>query len=168
MPQIPPRSAGVEEIRTYIRQTLKSTYHTDEKLAEEAALSWRIGRGSELQDLSLDYFQRVFGVDIGLCIFRSVVGDQYAAWERSLFGIVCTSVYFTSALLLLVSHTGAALGLRFIPPFPSPLSPPFSGLVFGVCSTAYGYLRPKVNQYLVICGIISFCSALVTIFSQIL
>jgi hypothetical protein len=89
MPRLPPRSANAEEIRSYIRQTLTTKYHADQSLADEAALSWRIGRGSELHDVPLNYFQQVFGVDVGLCLYQSVCEDLHAAWEQSRVGIAC-------------------------------------------------------------------------------
>lgn len=89
MIQIPDRSAGLEQVRTYIRQTLTSKHKTDENFADEAARSWRLGRGSELHDATLEYLQKVFGVDIGLCLFNSIREDKEVTWEQSYIGIIC-------------------------------------------------------------------------------
>ena len=89
MTQIPDRSAGPEQVRTYIRQTLTSKHKTEENFADEAARCWRLGRGSELHDATLEYLQKVLGVDIGLCLYNSVREDKEDAWEQSYIGFIC-------------------------------------------------------------------------------
>lgn len=89
MIQIPNRSASPEEVRIYITQALISKHNASHEFAEETARLWRLGRGSELHDAELGYFQQLFGVEAGLLIFRSVCEDRQDAWARSPIGRLC-------------------------------------------------------------------------------
>lgn len=90
MGRIPDRSASPEQVRIYIIQTLTSKHKTSHTFAEEAARSWRLGRGSELHDATLQYLQDIFGVDIGLCLFRSIREDRDEVWQQSYVGVIYT------------------------------------------------------------------------------
>jgi hypothetical protein len=100
MTRIPDRSAGPEQVRSYIRRTLTSRHKTDDNLAEEAARSWRLGRGSELYDATLEYLQEIFGVDIGFCLFQSICEDRDNAWEKSLVGIICSCKFWQNVYIV--------------------------------------------------------------------
>ncbi|KAB8235520.1 uncharacterized protein BDW43DRAFT_35153 [Aspergillus alliaceus] len=110
MSRVPDRSACPKEVRSYIVQTLTSKHKTDQHFAEEAARLWRVGRGSELHDTTLKYFQEIFGVDVGLCLFQSVREDRDEVWERSYTGIIHSwMIYGSSAYVfwsLIVSNLG--------------------------------------------------------------
>lgn len=81
--QVPDRSATAPDIRRFIAQVLESEYDTDPDFASQIAGAWRIGRGSELHDAKLEYFQQVFGVEIGFCLFRSVLEARDKQWQNS-------------------------------------------------------------------------------------
>ena len=89
MARIPNRSATHEEVRIYIAQTLISKHNAGHDFAEDTARSWRLGRGSELHDAKLEYFQEIFGVDAGLCLFQNVCEDRDDAWKQSGIGVIC-------------------------------------------------------------------------------
>lgn len=89
MTRIPNRSATPEEVRIYIAQTLISKHNAGDDFAEYTARSWRLGRGSELHDVKLEYFQEIFGVEVGLCLFQSVSEDRDDAWKQSVVGVIC-------------------------------------------------------------------------------
>lgn len=89
MARIPNRSASPEEVRIYIMQALISKHTASHEFAEETARLWRLGRGSELHDAKLGYFQQLFGVEVGLCLFRSVCEDRQDAWAQSPIGRLC-------------------------------------------------------------------------------
>ncbi|KAL4811360.1 hypothetical protein BDV18DRAFT_155964 [Aspergillus unguis] len=83
---IPDRSARAPAIRHFITQLLISEYDTDPASASEIARAWQIGRGAELHDAKLGYFQHVFGPEIGFCLFRSVLEARDIAWLDSRVG----------------------------------------------------------------------------------
>ncbi|KAB8262970.1 hypothetical protein BDV32DRAFT_119805 [Aspergillus pseudonomiae] len=156
MTRIPDRSAGPEQVRTYIRQTLTSKHKTEENFADEAARCWRLGRGSELHDATLEYLQKVFGVDIGLCLYNSVREDKEDAWEQSYIGFICNWTLYGSAAFLLWSLITYFLGHR--PNLFLPL------LLFGATLANYGYRRPTRHYSLLAMGIFNICISLLTIF----
>ncbi|KAB8222799.1 hypothetical protein BDV33DRAFT_56576 [Aspergillus novoparasiticus] len=155
MTRIPDRSAGPEQVRNYIRQTLTSKHKTDDNFAEEAARSWRLGRGSELCDATLEYLQEIFGVDIGLCLFHSICEDRDDAWEQSLIGIICNWMLYGSAAFLLWSLIVLFLGRRPNLSFPT--------LLFGATLANYGYRRPTYNYPMLAMGICNICISLLSI-----
>ncbi|KAL4883843.1 hypothetical protein BJY04DRAFT_183336 [Aspergillus karnatakaensis] len=155
MSQIPSRSADAEEVRNYIRHALITKYQADKSLAEEAASSWRLGRGRELHDLSLEYFQQLLGVEVGLCVFASVCEDQNQAWERSLLGNICSGMLYGSTGSVLFSTARIFFGHS-----PSSLSY-FCILFFGASLATVGYSRPKTNTIFVISGLVQVICAVV-------
>ena len=98
MTRIPDRSATSEEVRRYIVQALKSKQNVSPDFAEEAAQSWRLGRGSELHDAKLEYFQKLFGVEIGFCIYKNVCEDKDLAWKESSLGFACRCMLLSTHL----------------------------------------------------------------------
>jgi hypothetical protein len=155
MTRIPDRSAGPEQVRSYIRRTLTSRHKTDDNLAEEAARSWRLGRGSELYDATLEYLQEIFGVDIGFCLFQSICEDRDNAWEKSLVGIICNWMLYASAMFLLWSIITFFLGHRSSLSFPT--------LLFGAALANYGYQRPTYHYPILAMGIFNVCISLLRI-----
>lgn len=104
MTKLPVRSASAAEVREYIAQVLLSRYNADREVAEEAARSWRLGLGAEIHDASLEFFQQVFGAEIGFCLYRGILDDREQAYELSLRGkfVLCTpSPYVIKSMLTL-------------------------------------------------------------------
>ncbi|KAE8140488.1 hypothetical protein BDV38DRAFT_239763 [Aspergillus pseudotamarii] len=150
MTRIPDRSAGPEQVRSYIRQTLTAKHKTDDDFAAEAARAWRLGRGSELSDATLEYLQEIFGVDIGFCLFQSICEDRDNAWEHSYIGML-----YCSAMFLLWSLITLFLGRRSNLSFPT--------LLFGATLANYGYRRPTYNYPMLAMGICNVCISLLSI-----
>ncbi len=94
---IPDRSANAAHVRRFITDVLVSEYYTDPNFASETARAWRIGRGSELHDAEQKYFEELFGVEIGFCLYRSVLEARDKEWQNSHIGsmINCKSWLIT-------------------------------------------------------------------------
>ncbi|KAE8146125.1 hypothetical protein BDV25DRAFT_144003 [Aspergillus avenaceus] len=156
MAQLPAQSASPEEVRRYIIQTLTSKHLTDEKFAEESARSWRVGRGVELHDADLAYFQAIFGVDVGLCLFRSVAEDQNEVWEKSPLGKFSFCVMVVLFLLVMGYHTGSFVESEMNLSFAEPL--------FGIWLIFYGLVKPKRQYYMLGCGILVLFSVALNLY----
>ncbi|KAE8330718.1 hypothetical protein BDV39DRAFT_21496 [Aspergillus sergii] len=155
MARLPDRSACPEQVRNCFIQTLTSKHKTDPNLAEEAARSWRFGRGSELHETTLKDLQEVFGVDVGLCLFQSIREDRDDAWERSYIGTFCNGMLYLSAAFLLWSITLYFSGYRTSLSFPL--------LLFGAALANYAYQRPTRKYDMLAMGICNICIALLSI-----
>ncbi|CDM32822.1 hypothetical protein EN45_042060 [Penicillium chrysogenum] len=153
MARIPNRSATYEEVRIYIAQTLISKYNAGHDFAEDTARSWRLGRGSELYDAKLEYFQEVFGMDTGLCLFQSVCEDRDNAWKQSVIGVICFWMTIVSAALLFWFH--------ILPLLRGQTGSPSQLLLFGLTRAIYAYLSPRRDDYMLVSGLFSACIALV-------
>ncbi|KAL3450320.1 hypothetical protein BJX65DRAFT_270580 [Aspergillus insuetus] len=88
-PKIPDRSATTEDVRSYLTQILTEKYAAHPEFAEEACASWKLGRGAELHDANLEYFQQIFGNEVGFCLYRKVLKAKQKAWQNSYAGIAC-------------------------------------------------------------------------------
>ncbi|KAL3490656.1 hypothetical protein BJX62DRAFT_206843 [Aspergillus germanicus] len=88
-PKIPDRSATTEDVRSYLTQILTEKYAAHPEFAEEACASWKLGRGAELHDANLEYFQQLFGNEVGFCLHRKVLEAKQKAWQNSYAGIAC-------------------------------------------------------------------------------
>ncbi|KAE8393660.1 hypothetical protein BDV23DRAFT_180424 [Aspergillus alliaceus] len=155
MSRVPDRSACPKEVRSYIVQTLTSKHKTDQHFAEEAARLWRVGRGSELHDTTLKYFQEIFGVDVGLCLFQSVREDRDEVWERSYTGIIHSwMIYGSSAYVfwsLIVSNLGGFTSLAL------------PQLILGASQVSYAYQKPTGKDWMVAMGVGNICIAIFTL-----
>lgn len=98
---IPDRSANAAHVRRFITDVLVSDYYTDPNFASETARAWRIGRGSEFHDAKQKYFQDLFGVEIGFCLYRSVFEARDKQWQNSRTGLLinCKSSAYNPYLL---------------------------------------------------------------------
>lgn len=85
---IPDRSASAENVRRFIADILVSDYDTDRDFAGETARAWQIGRGAELHDARLKYFEDIFGAEIGFCLYRSILEARDEQWQSSHIGIL--------------------------------------------------------------------------------
>lgn len=85
---IPDRSASAEDVRRFIADVLVSDYDTDRDFAGETARAWQIGRGAELHDARLKYFEDVFGAEIGFCLYKSILEARDKEWQSSHIGIL--------------------------------------------------------------------------------
>lgn len=85
---IPDRSASAEDVRRFIADVLVSDYDTDRDFAVETARAWRIGHGAELHDARKKYFEGIFGVEVGFCLYRSVLEARDKQWQSSHIGIL--------------------------------------------------------------------------------
>jgi hypothetical protein len=88
-PKIPDRFATTEEVRSYLTQILTEKYTAHPEFAEEACASWKLGRGAELHDANLEYFQQIFGNEVGFCLYGKVLKARQKAWQNSYAGIAC-------------------------------------------------------------------------------
>jgi hypothetical protein len=61
---------------------------TTSDAAIEAASLWRLGRGSELRDASVQVFKSIFGDFIGWFLFRIVHEDELEDWQQSTVGMI--------------------------------------------------------------------------------
>ena len=86
-PRLPATSAGPQEVRKYISQTLVSKHHTAPEFADNVAGQWQLGRGSDLQKRTSKHFEKIFGVDIGLYLFECVREDKDQDFQQSMTGI---------------------------------------------------------------------------------
>ncbi|KAL3465580.1 hypothetical protein BJX64DRAFT_252693 [Aspergillus heterothallicus] len=104
-PSLPPRTATANEVRAFLTETLITKYNfADENLAEAATENWRVGRGAELHDASLEYFQQLFGVEVGFCLHRSVGEEKKKVNVRSpegfFYGIFGLCIWIFGAWLV--------------------------------------------------------------------
>ncbi|KAJ0414660.1 hypothetical protein BJY00DRAFT_294632 [Aspergillus carlsbadensis] len=148
-PTIPDRSAPTEEVRGYLTQILTEKYAAHSEFAEASCASWKLGRGAELHDGNLEYFQQIFGNEVGFCLFREVLKARQKAWRNSYAGIACIAgTYISLAWTLWYLHTTPS-GYR------SPL--PIAVLGYGLCMSYWaqfspddtynhGYLRNYMNR----------------------
>lgn len=81
--KLPARLAGPQEIRDYIFQVIVSKHDALPDFASKIASHWQLGRGSDFRDAQSDEFEKIFGVNPGLCIFRSVREDEDNGWYES-------------------------------------------------------------------------------------
>ncbi|KAE9381948.1 hypothetical protein N431DRAFT_458499 [Stipitochalara longipes BDJ] len=88
-PRLPAPSAGPSEVRACISRVLVASQHdTSSDLADEIANKWRLGRGSELRDASVESFQGIFGNFNGWLLYRIVREDELQDWHQSLVGMI--------------------------------------------------------------------------------
>lgn len=93
LPKFPAQAAGPSEIRTYILQVLMTQDGTTSEVANEIANLWRVGRGSELRDASVQLFKEIFGSYTGWFLYRIVHEEILADWKRSTVGIISFRKY---------------------------------------------------------------------------
>jgi hypothetical protein len=87
-PKLPAPSAGPNKVRAYIARVLISKHDTSSDLADEIASLWRLGRGSELRDASVQVFKGIFGDFNGWLLYRIVHEDELEDWQQSIVGII--------------------------------------------------------------------------------
>lgn len=85
---LPDRSASAAHVRRFITDVLVSDYDAEPDFASETARTWRIGRGAELHDAKERYFVDIFGVETGVCLYRSVLNAREKQWQNSRTGIL--------------------------------------------------------------------------------
>ncbi|PYH48635.1 uncharacterized protein BP01DRAFT_421069 [Aspergillus saccharolyticus JOP 1030-1] len=141
---IPSQSATAEEVRKYIIQALVTKHHVTVDFATEQAMHWDIGRGCELRAATLDHLQRVFGDNVGLCLYRAIREDERVCCEQDHFTQISKHAATTASVLV-----ATMFGLLFLPElglqapqdriiwaaYPGPW------LGFAVCAIHYGYRR---------------------------
>ncbi|KAI9376427.1 hypothetical protein BJX61DRAFT_489883 [Aspergillus egyptiacus] len=154
MAELPDRSASAAEVRSYITQTLLSRYNANREFAEHAACAWQIGRGAELHDASLTFFQQVFGTEVGFCLHRSVLDAREDAYKKSLLGnILILLQYVASIWLVWILRTSPWSYNAYTKQM----------LFHGVVMALYGGLRPKINYHLLVSGVAGASIAFLTI-----
>jgi AraC-like DNA-binding protein len=84
IPILPSTSAPASTVREYIRQTLITTHSVPANIAEQLSEKWDIGRGYEFRQASLGHLQRVFGDNVGLCLYHAVREARSVAAEVEL------------------------------------------------------------------------------------
>ncbi|CEL08564.1 hypothetical protein ASPCAL11713 [Aspergillus calidoustus] len=105
-PKILDRFATTEEVRSYLTQILTEKYTAHPEFAEEACASWKLGRGAELHDANLEYFQQIFGNEVGFCLYGNVLKARQKAWQDSYAGIACVAgTYISLVWTLWYLHT---------------------------------------------------------------
>lgn len=71
----PSANAPADEVRTYITQLLVNKYDVPVDDAEKHASKWEIGQFSRLTPASQETIQRIFGDNVGLCIYSAIQED---------------------------------------------------------------------------------------------
>ncbi|THC88369.1 hypothetical protein EYZ11_012179 [Aspergillus tanneri] len=66
---LPLGSAPADEVRTYITQLLVKNNDVPVDIAEKYASKWEIGQFSQLTQASEEALQRIFGDNVGLCVY---------------------------------------------------------------------------------------------------
>lgn len=97
---LPDRSATPRRVREYIAQTLISNHDVPPDQAEELALRWEYGRGSDLRDAKVDCLNRMFDNSLGRYLFNSVREDELLEWKQSAAGVIYRCQYHTSLILM--------------------------------------------------------------------
>ncbi|KAJ5178648.1 uncharacterized protein N7500_001347 [Penicillium coprophilum] len=72
----PSANAPAEQVRTYITQLLVNKHDVPIDVAEKHASKWEIGRFSQLMPASQETLQRIFGDNVGWCIFSAIREDR--------------------------------------------------------------------------------------------
>ncbi|KAL2858959.1 hypothetical protein BJX68DRAFT_144388 [Aspergillus pseudodeflectus] len=144
-PLLPSTSAPASTVRTYITQTLITTHAVTPDVAELLAEKWDIGRGHEFRQASLGHLQRVFGDNVGLCLYHAVREASPAPVEVTRLQVWSLVAADITGLLL----TGVVI-LRFMPnvlglgdqrdPIMWAANPAW-WLAFGVCAVNAAYQR---------------------------
>ena len=105
-PKLPARSAGPDEVRAYIVRVLMTQRDTTSDAANETASLWRLGRGSELRDASVQVFKSIFGNYTGWFLYRIVHEDELEDWQQSTVGMIsfceCLCSFANNNLLIIV------------------------------------------------------------------
>ena len=81
--KFPVDSAGPDIVRDYIITTLIRKHEATPEYAEKLATSWQLGRVRELRSATLKHLQDDFGIDVGLCIYRSIREDMLEDWQET-------------------------------------------------------------------------------------
>ncbi|KAJ0419365.1 hypothetical protein BJY00DRAFT_286352 [Aspergillus carlsbadensis] len=110
-PNLPSISAPASAVREYITEVLITTHAVAPKAAELFARKWDIGRGYELRQASLAHLQRVFGDNLGLCLYHAVRGMGDAAAG----GLTRVQVYSGLAADITGLLLAGVVILRFMP-----------------------------------------------------
>ncbi|KAJ5813196.1 hypothetical protein N7447_010219 [Penicillium robsamsonii] len=97
---LPPPNAPAEQVRTYITQLLVNRYDVPVDVAETHASKWEIGRFSQLTPASRETLQRIFGDNVGLCIFSTLQEDLTEFMNKRPSAIISGYVAAASSLAL--------------------------------------------------------------------
>ncbi|KAJ5357048.1 hypothetical protein N7517_011657 [Penicillium concentricum] len=87
----PPANAPADQVRTYITQLLVNKYDVPVDVAEKHASKWEIGRFSQLTPASRETLQRIFGDNVGLCIFSTLQEDLTEVMNKRPSAILSSS-----------------------------------------------------------------------------
>ncbi|KAL2822111.1 hypothetical protein BJX63DRAFT_378126 [Aspergillus granulosus] len=157
MVQLPDRSASAAEVRSYITQILLSRYNADSEFAEETVQRWQLGRGAELHDASLNFFQQVFGDEVGFCLYRSVLDDRNEAYEASLRGKFLSGLFPVSTAWFLWDLATSSRERPDTYYFPQ--------VLHGVVVAVYAGSKPKVAREMLALGVAIVCLNFLTFWS---
>lgn len=92
-PNLPLESASANQIQEFITQTLIIRLGCTPELAGEKGALWAVGHGADLRAASAGDFERIFGANVGLCLFRSVVDDKDEEWKASITENITRGTY---------------------------------------------------------------------------
>ncbi|OJJ42641.1 hypothetical protein ASPZODRAFT_169935 [Penicilliopsis zonata CBS 506.65] len=146
-PRLPAQSATPAEVRSYIARTLKFKHSATWEFASQKAELWEIGRGSELCASKRESLEKLFGVNVGLCLFQGIREDEDEDWQESKIGTY--SLWFVKAsqvvdtALFFVDYVPQAN--EFLPQITF-----ISHLALGVSSINYVCRRPKLDNYMML------------------
>ncbi|KAF7587374.1 hypothetical protein BBP40_007362 [Aspergillus hancockii] len=107
---LPKGSAPAEEVRSYTTQLLVKKYDVPIDIAEKYASKWEIGRFSQLTSASRETLQRIFGDNVGLCVYSALREDISKILDEKPSVIISGYAATTSALVLV-----SVLLLFFLP-----------------------------------------------------
>ncbi|KAL5362423.1 hypothetical protein BJX96DRAFT_153915 [Aspergillus floccosus] len=155
----PNNSASKEEIRDYVTRTLVFKFDTSSDFATEHARRWRLGRGSEFLNASLEYLQSIFGVDVGFCLFQSIRDDRDESWQQSFAGIISNCFLTVSAAVFFGSLVMSAISRETKPLY-------LLSLLFGASLINYAYHRPKRDLRMAFVGTLNVCLGLWALFGR--
>ncbi|BCS27782.1 uncharacterized protein APUU_60830A [Aspergillus puulaauensis] len=112
---IPDRSASSADVRRFITDVLVSDYDAEPDFASETASAWRIGRGTELHDANQRYFVDIFGVEIGVCLYRSVLNAREKQRQNSRTGILFKWAHLSVPILAIWNFYKSQWGRSSLP-----------------------------------------------------
>ncbi|RFU23632.1 hypothetical protein B7463_g12706, partial [Scytalidium lignicola] len=163
-PKLPARSAGPDEVRAYIVRVLMSQHDITSDAANETAGLWRLGRGSELRDASVQVFKSIFGDYTGWFLFRIVHENELEDWQQSAIGMISFYTLIGSIILaallvlrVLVLHALKGLSLQGLKKASFPIFQAL--LVMGLFMLNYGLLMPGSNGVA-----IAICGSMISVF----
>ncbi|KAJ6118688.1 hypothetical protein N7471_013308 [Penicillium samsonianum] len=96
----PSANAPADEVRTYITQLLVNKYNVSVDDAEKHASKWEIGQFSRLTPASQETIQRIFGDNVGLCIYSAIQEDLSELLDARPLAIISSYAASASALAL--------------------------------------------------------------------